>query len=328
MLFSNQIEKVFSKALLVRNDNAQGFFYFSPADFPGLHSREFSFPSQAGHTLQGFFYYYDDPIPGRLVVFDHGMGNGHRAYMVEIEQLAKAGYLVFSYDHTGCMASGGEHIRGFAQSLADLDDCIMALKKEPELNGLAISVMGHSWGGFSTMNIAAIHPDITHVVSMSGFICVRQILNQYLPGPLKIYLPDLLAAEKRSNPGYAGINAISSLKKTTANVLLICSDNDTTVRKELHFDPLVQALSGRKNIHFLTVSGRGHNPNYTADAVAYKDAFWRHAQKATKKGQLSTPEQQKDFMSNYDWHRMTAQDEQVWEQILTHLADSTHEANP
>ncbi len=328
MLFSKQVEKVFSKALLVRNDNAQGFFYFSPEDFPGLNSRAFSFPSQVGHTLHGFFYYYNDPIPGRLVVFDHGMGNGHRAYMVEIERLAKAGYLVFSYDHTGCMASGGENIRGFAQSLADLDDCIKALKKEPELNGLSISVMGHSWGGFSTMGIAALHPDITHVVAISGFLCVRQILNQCLPGPLRVYVPTLLALEKRNNPAYAEISALSSLKKTTANVLLICSDNDTTVRKELHFDPLFQALSGRKNIHFLTVSGRGHNPNYTSDAVSYKDAFSRNAQRAMKKGQLSTPQQQKDFMSNYNWHRMTAQDEEVWAAILAHLADPSHEANP
>ncbi len=328
MLFSKQIEGIYAKTLLTRNDNAQGFFYFSPEDFPGLQAWGYDFPARAGHTLCGFFYGYSDPDPDRLLVFDHGMGNGHRAYMVEIERLARAGYLVYSYDHTGCMASGGEHIGGFAQSLSDLDDCIKALKKEPALNERAISVMGHSWGGFSAMNIAALHPDITHVVAISGFLSVEQILRQYFAGPLGLYIPDLLEAERRANPGYADCNAVDGLKKTTANVLLICSDNDKTVRKDLHHDQLYRALVGRRNIQFLTVSGKGHNPSYTADAVGYKDVFWKEAQKAGKKGLLATPEQQKAFMDRYDWHRMTCQDEAVWKQILRHLENRDHIAQP
>ena len=182
MLFEKQIVNFVSGQLQVRQDNPHGIFYFSPEDFPGLRAYEYAFPSSQGHTLRGFFYCYDNPIPGRVLVFDHGMGNGHRAYMREIECLAKAGYLVFSYDHTGCMASGGANIGGFAQSLHDLDDCMKALKVEEGLQGRTFSVMGHSWGGFSTMNIAALHPEITHVVSMSGFVSVRKMLEQLMGG--------------------------------------------------------------------------------------------------------------------------------------------------
>ena len=117
------MEKLYRNNLFIRNDNANGIFYFSASDFDGLQSHGYSFSSSMGHGLKGCFYHYENPAADRLVVFDHGMGNGHRAYMREIERLAKAGFLVFSYDHTGCMESGGESTNGFAQSLKDLNDC-------------------------------------------------------------------------------------------------------------------------------------------------------------------------------------------------------------
>ena len=319
MLFEKQIIKMYRSNLYIRNDNVQGIFYFSPEDFPGLHADAYTFKAEAGHDLKGFFYYYENPIPGKLVVFDHGLGNGHRAYMREVEQLAKAGFLVYTYDHTGCMTSGGDHTNGFAQSLNDLDHCLNALKKEPALADRKISVMGHSWGGFSTMNICALHPEITHVVSMSGFVSVELMLQQIMAGPLKAFRKPLMELEKRVNPHYADFDARKSLADTDAKVLLIYSEDDKTVCKTPHYDSLVAALSDKENIRFLLVNHKGHNPGYTEDAVRYKDAFFKEFSKASKKKQLETPEQQKAFMARYDWHRMTAQDETVWQQIIDHL---------
>lgn len=321
MLFQKQIEKIYRSNIFIRNDNASGIFYFGPADFPGLQVHPYDFKARAGHDLKGFFYHYPNPVPGRLVVFDHGMGNGHRAYMREIERLAKAGFLVYTYDHTGCMASGGESTGGFAQSLNDLDQCITALKAERALADRRISVMGHSWGGFSTMNIAALHPDITHVVSMSGFVSVKLMLEQVISGPLKLYRDGLMDLEFRTNRNYALCDARDSLAGCDAKVLLIYSENDTVVHKSVHYDSLWEALSGRENIRFLLVRNKGHNPAYTEDAVAYKDAFFKELTKAEKKKQLKTPEQKKAFMARYDWNRMTAQDETVWEQIICHLLE-------
>ena len=319
MLFEKQIEKIYRSNMFVRNDNASGIFYFGPEDFPGLQVQSYDFKAKAGHELKGFFYYYADPIPGRLVVFDHGMGNGHRAYMREIERLARAGFLVYTYDHTGCMGSGGENTGGFAQSLNDLDQCLNALKAEPALADRKIAVMGHSWGGFSTMNICALHPEITHVVSMSGFVSVELMLQQVITGPLKAYRQALLALERRTNPEYVDFDARKSLWGSKAKVLLIYSENDPVVHKSAHFDPLREALFTRPNIRLLLVQNKGHNPAYTEDAVAYKDAFFKEFSRAEKKKQLASPEQQKEFMARYDWERMTAQDETVWAEILDTL---------
>jgi dipeptidyl aminopeptidase/acylaminoacyl peptidase len=315
----NLLEKAYRKNLFIRNDNPNGIFYFTPADFDGLQAHPYTFPSSMGHELKGYFYHYENPIPNRLVVFDHGMGNGHRAYMREIERLAKAGFLVFSYDHTGCMESGGESTNGFAQSLKDLDDCFKALKAEPALAGRSFSVMGHSWGSFSTMNIVSLHPEITHVVSMSGFVSVKRMLEQTFAGILKGAVKTMYGLEKRANPDYVDFDAVQSLKETSAKVLLIASSDDKIVKKEYHFDVLQQALAGRENISFLLTEGKGHNPSYTCDAVRYKDAFFAEFQKAVKKKQLETARQQKEFMARYDWKRMTAQDEAVWQVIVQTL---------
>ena len=319
MLFEKLILGIYRKNLFVRNDNPDGIFYFSPEDFEGLQAHPYSFRARAGHELKGYFYHYPHPISGRVVVFDHGMGNGHRAYMREIETLAKAGFLVFSYDHTGCMSSGGESCNGFATSLSDLDACMEALKAEKALEGYSFSVMGHSWGGFSTMNITALHPEITHVVSMSGFVSVKRILEQTFTGFMKFYLKAVMDLERQTNEKYVSFDAVETLKDTDAKVLLIYSEDDPIVRKDFHYDMLHQALEGKENIRFHLEQGKGHNPTYTVDAVKYKAGFFEELQKIRENRSRIALEAKRTFMDGYNWRRMTEQDRKVWELIVSHL---------
>lgn len=321
MIFQKQIEKMYRSNLFIRNDNAYGIFYFGPEDFPGLRSYPYEFTAKAGHALKGYFYCYENPNPGRLIVFDHGMGNGHRAYMREIERLAREGFLVYSYDHTGCMASGGESTNGFGQSLSDLDDCITAMKQVDTLKRRKIGVMGHSWGGFSTMNIAAYHPDITHVISMSGFMSIPIMLQQTFSGPLKAYWDAIMDLEYQANPDSAYIDSRHSIWFSDANYLLIYSADDKIVRKNPHYDKLFNCFARRYNVKLLLVEGKGHNPSYTREAVVLKDAFFKDFQKAVKRKKLENAQQQKEFMSRYDWKAMTEQDEYVWKEIVATLME-------
>ena len=81
-----QIEQRYRQAVDSRVDDDGTVFYFSAADFAGLRRQAFAFPSSDGHTLQGYFYWYDRCKKDRLIVFDHGMGSGHRGYMIEIAE--------------------------------------------------------------------------------------------------------------------------------------------------------------------------------------------------------------------------------------------------
>ena len=319
MLFEKQILGAFRKNFLRRCDDTGTAFYFSAADFPGLISEPFSFPSSKGHTLVGSFYHYDDPIPGRIVVFDHGFGGGHRSYMKEIEMLARHGFLVFAYDHTGCMLSGGENILGFSQSLCDLNDCLTALKASERCRDLSFSVMGHSWGGFSTLNIAALHPDITHVVVLSGFVSVELLVQSFFAGLLSPYRKSVLNMEIAANPDFVGFDAVKSLSGSDARVLLVYSENDALVKKNVHYDALKKGLSHKENVRFLLVPNKGHNPNYTEDAVSYLAQYSSAVGRKLKKKELETDVQKQLFLASFDWDRMTEQDVVVWGKIFQTL---------
>ena len=319
MIFEKQIVQTYKNMMYTRCDDTGKAFYFSSDDFEGLHRESYPFTATAGHTLQGYLYHYDNPISDRLIVFDHGFGGGHRSYMREIEQLCRHGFHVFAYDHTGCMESGGTTPNGLAQSLADLDDCLRTIKSDPRFAGLTLSVMGHSWGGFSTLNIAALHPEIRHVVVLSGFVSVEVMVNSFFGGLLKGYRKAVLALERESNPNYVNFSAVESLSNTDAKVLLIYSDNDQLCRKTPHYDTLHAALSHKENVRFLLVEGKSHNPNYTQDAVQYLAKYSEDVKKQSKKKLLETEEQKSAFRASYDWKRMTAQDEAVWQEIFRTL---------
>ena len=307
-----KIEEAYRSAIYTRADATKAIFYFSAEDFEGLEKESFAVRSQKGHRLQGYFYSYPNPKPNRLIVFEHGMGSGHRGYMKEIEVLARAGYLVYAYDHTGCMESGGEVTGGFSQSLMDLDDVLTALEKHEEYQNYDISVVGHSWGGFSALNIAEFHPKISHIVAMAGFISVEQILKQFLG----VFYKKIYEEEKKENPAYMTADAVRALSRAKTKALIIHSEDDQTVSCKKHFDVMKKALVGRENITFWKVSGKGHNPNYTADAVKYQDDFFKRYQKALKNGMLETDREKEVFAAQFDWNRMTAQDMTVWERIF------------
>ncbi len=312
------IESKYKQGLFSRCEQDDAINYFSASDFPGLKSETFSFDAN-NKKLTGSFYYKNNFFSDRIVVFDHGFGAGHRAYMREIATLCDHGYPVFSYDHTGCVLSEGEGTQGFSGSLSDLDFCISALKKHEKCKGKRIFCIGHSWGGFSTMNIVAYHPDIERIAVLSGFVSVKRIIRQMFPFPLSLFSEKLYKLEKETNPRYAESDGLEALKNTNADVLLIYSDNDQKVHKERHYDVLKKELSDRENIQIELVKNKSHNPNYTEAAVKLLDDFFLEYTARSRSGSLNTPEQKKAFRQSYDWYAMTEQDADIWSMIFSHF---------
>ena len=316
MFLRNKLEEIYRGALFSRQDMGDSIFYFSSDDFEGMNKTEYSFKNRWGDNIRGYFYTYEGADPDRIVVFDHGLAIGHRSYFREVEKLASHGYTVYTFDHTGCTESEGEGIHGFLGSLSDLDDCLKALKAD--FTGKSISVVGHSRGGFSTMNITAYHHDITHVVAISGFARVREMIDQLIPSFAKKTREHIYNVEAKELPDYISASAVEGLKGTKVKTLIIHSSNDKTVSK-IHYNKIYSALKNEPNISFLLVDGKNHNPHYTADAVQYKDAFFKTYKKMKRKKLLETKEQKEAFKTSYDWYRMTAQDDAVWAKIFKHL---------
>lgn len=314
MIFEKTITKMYEGHMLRRYDPDGTVFYFSPEDFEGLLYERFEFTGFGDNQHAGYFYKKEVSHPERLVVFEHGIGCGHRAYMKEIVTLCDAGYEVFAYDHTGTLSSGGEHIGGFSQSLADLDFAISALKASGRLGNRKIAVIGHSWGGFSTMNIGAFHPEIDRLVALAGFVSVEMMLRSVL-GILGCYAPAIHKKEVEKLGAYALADARVSLFETQARALVIHSTDDPTVPFS-HHEALREILEGRENITLLAIEGKRHNPNYTREAVVYKDDFFAKLTQQLKKKKLITDADKAAFVAKFDWHKMTEQDPDVWGKII------------
>ncbi len=315
MIFRKKIEDAYKAQLFSRYDDMGIVNYFSFKDFDGLQAQPYAFSSSHGHTLQGYFYSYANCSRDRLIIFEHGLGGGHRSYMKEIERLCSKGFRVFAYDHTGCMESGGENSGGFSQSLCDLDDCLKNLKANPDINTDNISIMGHSWGGFSTLNISAIHSDIKKIVVLCGPVSIKRMTEQNFHGIWRGYQKHILKLEHDSNPNHADYDGIETLQNSKTKALLIYSDNDTLIQRKFHYDELYSSLHGNSNVEFLLTQNKGHNPNYTADAVQYLGTL----ASALKKNIPKTDEEKQRFRNSFDWHRMTAQDSDIWERIFEFL---------
>jgi len=63
---------------------------------------------------------------------------------------------------------------------------------------------------------------------------------------------------------------------------------------------------------------KGHNPNYTEDAVKLLGSFVKARAKIIK-NKKATKKEREQFVSSFDWNAMTVQDENVWNGIFKHL---------
>lgn len=309
----NKILEIYKKNVMRRFDGELAF-YFSLTDFPGLKANKYEFVTKKGDTLRGNFYYYDNYKKGHIIVFDHGMGAGHSSYFREIELIASKGYMVFSYDHTGCMNSSGEHANGFLTSLADLDSCINAIKRDFPNN--KISVIGHSWGGFSTSNIAGYHPDIAHVISFAPFISLEAIINQTFCGLLSFMRKDIKEFESSIYPEYANSSTIKALENYDGFALIFHSKDDHILKINYHFKKAKKELLPNDNITFVELNKKRHNPNYTINAVNLLAAFVKERNKLLKKGMLKDKTEIQNFLNKFDWWKITEQDEKVWNMVF------------
>lgn len=315
MIFHKKIEEVYKSQIFVRCDDTGLAYYFSHNDFPGLNAKKYEFTSSKNIQLVGYFYSYEGYDNTKLIVFEHGFGGGHRSYMKEIEKLCSFGYLVFAYDHTGCMESGGENAGGLSQSLCDLNDALNVLKADQNVNTDDITVIGHSWGGYSTLNISALHPEIKKIVVLSGLTSIKRMTEQNFKGFLRFYVNDIIKLEGKSNPSFFAYDAVETLMNSTVKALLIYSDNDHILSKERHYDALYNALKDKDNITFILESEKWHNPNYTREAVKYLSEYSAAAASAAK----LSPSEKEAFKNSFDWDKMTEQDEDVWSKIREFL---------
>lgn len=306
----NKIIETYNSSVLVRYDKDGIIPYYSVDDFPNLQMEKHTFINSAKDKIAYFFYYYKGYKKDEIILFCHGIGPGHTAYLREIELLAKKGYKVLTLDYSGCGDSSGEKMVSMNAPTRDTAELLKYLNLKEK-----IKVVGHSLGGYTALNMLNLFPDIEVGVIISGFISIYlEMKNLAKFG----FIANMIAKYERDIiPEYAHLNNETFLFKTDKKILFIHSKDDPMVR----YKDSTKIVKSLKNNHlsFEITNGYYHNPNYSLEAVNYmREVFGRYA-KLLKEDALKTEEDKKNYFSDVSLDKLTEQSEEIWEKIFAHL---------
>ncbi len=247
---------------------------FSVEDYEGLQVERSDFQSD-NVTLAGYQYSKADQERKGVVVIAHGLGGGgHNTYLPLVDFFTSNGYDVFAYDARGNDNSGGK-VEGIPQGLMDLDHAISHVEAIAEYRDLPVVLFGHSWGGYAVGNVLNMHPEVKAAVVVAGFNASKDLIEyqgqQMLGGVIRILMPYVNLYERmKFGNEFASTCAISGMEKTEAGIMVVHSQNDTTVPQKYGYDLFYEAFGDSDRFRFVLFEDRGHNDLF------YSEASWAY----------------------------------------------------
>lgn len=307
------VAKLHQSVYGIRMDARPGIKYFSYKDFNNLKADKLSFINKNGYRLNGYFYFKDGSIKDKLIIFCHGMGGGHQAYINEINYLCDNGFKVATFDYQGCVLSEGDNVNSFLQPAEDIDLFINHINSFEDYKNINKYIIGHSWGGFVAHSACHFHKDIKKLVMISGLISIKSAFDQYVPWYACIFKKSLLNYEKSLHQKYFNCNAIETInKRDDLSSLIIHSIDDKIVSYKYNFLKLKKA-SKNTHIKFISVNNKNHNPQYTYDAVKKLTAYLHELNK------LKTIKEKNLLADKTDFASLCELDKQIMDEIVLFL---------
>ena len=298
---------IYCKNFIQRFDKDDGIPYYSKDDFIGLKCEENTFNNSLDIEVHYFFYNYENYKKDKLIIFCPGIGPGHTAYLREIELLCKKGYRVLTLDYVGCGSSKGESLLSINEPTRDVIELINLLHFDEE-----IILIGHSLGGYTSLNVINLLPQIKKAVIISGFVNIINELRGYVK--FKILAKKAQRFEEKINPEYADIDNLTYLEKTTDKLLFIHSNDDQMV-SYFYNTYRIEKLNN-PNLSFKIVKDKKHNPQYSKEALNNMNMWIGRYYNLIDQGELKTIEDKKNYFLDKPIAKMTEQDEEIWDLIL------------
>lgn len=302
--------------------------YFTADDFEGLNAKPIEFKSNKGQTLRGNIYTNKEIKEYKgLIVFVHGMGGGHLSYTTEINTFAKAGFIVIGYDNTGTCSSDGKNLRGFFQSVNDLNYALKFIENDKELSKYSVSLVGHSWGAYAVAQVLQFNHNIKSVVAMSGFNSSAKIICDSAKNETNMnlnFLKPFITIVNFLTFGKRGIvNTVTVLKNTEIPVLLLYGEVDTSVLIQNSLVANQKLLSQKPNIKAVVYEKRLHNVYQTKQSEEYLNNTFGELSKLSKKYKGKIPEEEANkIYNNIDYKKMTEEDPEVMDTIIKFIEES------
>lgn len=259
-----------------RCEGNENLKYLKAKNFDNLNAHPISFKSDSGQTLNGFLYSGAKIDKYKaLIVFSHGMGAGHLAYTTEINYFAQKGYLVLAYDNTGTCESEGKKLKGFAQGVIDLKHAIKYVSTRDDLKELPLLLLGHSWGGYSVCNVAALSPDveIKGIVAFSPFHSLNRLLSDMVKMKTKAnirFMSPFLDIVNLINFGKVGIlRSCETISNNQIPTLVMHGGNDMTINVKNSPVGMKHRIAENQNARTILYDSKYHNVYLAKDAEQY-----------------------------------------------------------
>jgi dipeptidyl aminopeptidase/acylaminoacyl peptidase len=111
------------------------------------------------------------------IVFNHGyippdIYRTTERYVAYVDQLARAGYVVFRIDYRGHDKSEGQANGAYGDPGYTIDvlNAVASIKRHPQVNSQKIGMWGHSMGGYLTLRAMVISKDVKVGVIWAGVV--------------------------------------------------------------------------------------------------------------------------------------------------------------
>ena len=238
----------------------------------------------------------EEPAGGwPAIVFNHGyippdVYRTTERYIAYVDEIAKAGYIVFRIDYRGHDASDGEAAGAYGNPGYEVDvlNAVASIKRFPEANPDKIGMWGHSLGGYLTLRAMVISPDIKAGVIWAGVVgsYTDMLYNWRRTGP---FTPSpsstgrgwrsawiQLYGTPEDNPEFwNAVSANSYLSDLSAPLQLHHGTADEDVPLEFSIRLAEQARAVGKIADLYTYEGDNHNiSKYFSTAMSRTIAFY------------------------------------------------------
>ena len=300
------VSYVYKKQFVCRYDKEVGFPYYSYSDFKGLKQEAYTFINSKGIEIHYFYFYYDNYQDDKVVLFLHGLAPGHAAYFAEIDALARRGFKVLTLDYTGCGDSRGKILGSINTPTRDVNELLDLLKINKP-----IAVVGHSLGGYTSLNIINLRKDINKAVIIAGFLSAEKIIGPIIKN--NFFAKRILKYEKKVEPEFYDLKNIEYLKNTSDQLFFVQSEDDTMV--PYNYALKVVEEIDNKNIKTLKFENRKHNPNYSDSAIACMNEVFGGYYSLLKQKKLKTDEDKINYFKDVSLAKLVEQDEALFDQI-------------
>jgi uncharacterized protein len=218
-----------------------------------------------------------------VIVFNHGyqipkLYTPEGNYIPHMDDLAKAGYIIFKPDFRGNGKSEGTPGSTYFSPNYAIDDlnAIASIKKYPGVNPKKIGLWGHSMGGNIALRVSEISPDVKAVVIWGGVVgSYNDIIYNwqdkvsYKPNPEDLYLRNLglttiLAAHGTpgQNPEFwKGIDPTYNLSYIKAPFQIHVGLSDNQVPPGFSKNLYDKLKAGKKYAEYYEYPGANHDIN-------------------------------------------------------------------